>query len=349
MAKLVFNRDGGKTDEFGHLLGLSRMLAGEVLDGLQVAANGVPNMSIVVGYGTGAVPTGSAGTAYKYFIGVDSNENVTIPTANGSNPRNDLIVAYVDKGVTPSTSFTNNSNAVLKIVVVSGTPAVTPADPSGATIQAAVGAGNPYIILARVLTGAGVTQINNGNITDLRSLAGMTRAIAGSIDTAALQALAVTTAKMADLAITTGKLADGSATTPKMKPTYTYVAGSTGGSRQSIGTSWTDVKGAVTSYTSGNTPEVLHIFGTCIANATAAGSTFLIGVNGVVQGKSDYDDQNGTFKGRFGHLLYNIPANTTVTIALMGKAASGTVVVGNAAADVANNYSPSLGIVAFGR
>lgn len=134
-----------------------------------------------------------------------------------------------------------------------------------------------------------------------------------------------------------------------MKPTYAYVAGSTGGSRQSIGTAWTAVQGASLSYTSGPTTEVLQIFGTCIANATAAGSTFLIGVNGVPVGKSDYDDQNGTFKGRSGYALYEIAANTTVTIALLGKAASGTVAIGNAAADVANNYSPHLGIVAFAR
>jgi hypothetical protein len=134
-----------------------------------------------------------------------------------------------------------------------------------------------------------------------------------------------------------------------MKPSYSYVAGSTGGARQSISTSWTAVQGASVSYTSGPTTEVLQIFGSCIANATAAGSQFLIGVNGVPVGKSDYDDQSGTFKGRFGHALYEIAANTTVTIALLGKAASGTVAVGNASADLTNNYSPHLGITAFGR
>lgn len=149
--------------------------------------------------------------------------------------------------------------------------------------------------------------------------------------------------------ITTAMIQDKAVTSRKMKPSYAYVAGSTGGARQSVGTSWVNIQGATLSYTSGPTTEVLQIWGRCIANATAAGSQFLIGINGTPAGKSDYDDQSGTFKGRFADLLYEIPANTTVTIALMGKAASGTVAVGNAAADVANNYSPSLGVTAFGR
>ena len=134
-----------------------------------------------------------------------------------------------------------------------------------------------------------------------------------------------------------------------MKPSYGYTAGSTGGARQSIGTSWTAVQGATRSYTSGPTAEVLFIFGTCIANATAAGSQFLIGQGTTPLGKSDYDDQSGTFKGRMGFLIYEIAANTTLTFGLLGKAASGTVAVGNAAADVTVNYSPHIGIIAFGR
>jgi len=170
MSKLVFNRDGGKTDEFGHLLGLARSMQGEVIEGLLVAANGSPNMTVNVPIGTAMIPVGSGGAAYKYFVGLDATESVAITTANPSNPRNDLIVMYVDVAVTPSQSFTNNSNNMLKLVAVAGTPAASPADPSVANIQTAIGAANPYIILARVGVGAGVTQINSGNITDLRAI-----------------------------------------------------------------------------------------------------------------------------------------------------------------------------------
>lgn len=48
-------------------------------------------------------------------------------------------------------------------------------------------------------------------------------------------------------------------------------------------------------------------------------------------------------------MIYEIAANTTVTVALLGKAAAGTVAIGNASADVTNNYSPHIGIIAFGR
>ena len=183
MSKLVFNRDGGKTDEFGHLLVTTRQTTGEVVEGLTVAANGSPNMSVNVAYGTAKVPTGSAGTAYAYHVALDGTENITITTANGSNPRNDLIVLYVDKSVTPSQSYTNNSNNVLKVVAVAGTPASTPADPNTAAIQSVIGAANPYIILARVVVGAGVTQINSGNITDLRSMVTFNSGILNKIKT----------------------------------------------------------------------------------------------------------------------------------------------------------------------
>lgn len=216
MSKLVFNRDGGKTDEFGHLIALMRFMQGEVIEGLQVAANGTPNMSVNVPYGVAAIPVGSGATGYRYFVGLNATENVAIPTANGSNPRNDLIVLWVDKSVTPSQSFTNNSNNMLKISVVSGAPATTPADPSVAAIQAAIGAANPYIILARVVTGAGVTQINNGNITDLRSLTSVSRLLADMVATAHIQNLAVTTAKLADLAVTTVKIGDTQVTRGKI-------------------------------------------------------------------------------------------------------------------------------------
>lgn len=205
MSKLVFNRDGGKTDEFGHLLALMRFMQGEVIEGLQVAANGTPNMSVNVPYGVAAIPTGSGATAYRYFVGLDATENVAIPTANGSNPRNDLIVLWVDKSVAANQAITNNSGNMLKISVVSGNPATTPADPNVAAIQAAIGAANPYIILARVVTGAGVTQINNGNITDLRSLTSVGRILTNQIVTAHITDLNITNSKIANATLSRTK------------------------------------------------------------------------------------------------------------------------------------------------
>jgi hypothetical protein len=180
MSKLAFNGDGGKTDEYGTLLVQQRLFTGEVAEGCQVVANASPSMGVRVQAGTLRVPTGTAPANYWYEAGIDTaspGEALTVTTANPSNPRRDLVVAYIDKGVTRSTSFTNNSNSVLKLAVVAGTAASSPSDPNSAAIQAAIGASNPYIILARIAVGTGVTQITNSDITDLRSM--MTLSAAG--------------------------------------------------------------------------------------------------------------------------------------------------------------------------
>jgi hypothetical protein len=94
-------------------------------------------------------------------------KNVSIGAASANN-RRDLIVAYTDLSVTnPSTSTPNNPGA-LKFIVVQGTPATSPSDPNNAAIRAtAVGATNPYLILARVSLTTSTTQITNAQITSL--------------------------------------------------------------------------------------------------------------------------------------------------------------------------------------
>ena len=124
-------------------------------------------MSVVLSEGAAFIPTGNG---YSYNAFSDADEVVTIPTADPSNPRNDIVVLYVDLGVTPSVSFTNNSNSMLIATVVSGTASASPVDPSDSAIQTAVGASNPYIKIARVVTPAAATTITDGAITDLRTL-----------------------------------------------------------------------------------------------------------------------------------------------------------------------------------
>src|SRR5215213_1889407 len=153
MSRLAFNRDGGKTDEYGTHLVRQRLFTGEVAEGCAVVANASPDMGVRVQAGTMRIPTGTAPSNYWYEAWIDTaspGEALTVTTANPSNPRRDLVVAYIDEGVTRSTSFTNNSNSVLKLAVVAGTAAGSPSDPNGAAIQSAIGASNPYIILARV-------------------------------------------------------------------------------------------------------------------------------------------------------------------------------------------------------
>jgi hypothetical protein len=173
MSRLVFNRNNGSADEYGHLLALNRLLTGDVIEGMQVQALASPAMSVIVGQGSCRISTGSYPSSYGYFGAIDTTtgspagESVTIGTAPTSNSRIDAVVAYVDTTITPSSGTANNPG-MLKVVAVAGTVASSPSAPSNSTIQAAVGASNPYIKLANVLVGTNVIQINNGNVSDLR-------------------------------------------------------------------------------------------------------------------------------------------------------------------------------------
>lgn len=163
------NRDGGKTSESGHLRALAKMVSGDVLEGLSVSQRGAgANMSVDVAVGDALIRRSDGSYAHPVFN--DAVYNQVISAADGSNPRRDIIVIYVDYGQTPSTAVSNNTNGVVKIKVVNGTPAGSPVDPNAAAIQSSVGAGNPYSILARVRVPAGQTSINNSLIDDLRSL-----------------------------------------------------------------------------------------------------------------------------------------------------------------------------------
>ena len=163
------NRDGGKTSESGHLRALATLVTGDVIAGLNAVqrAAGV-NMSVDVQVGDAFVRRSDGSYAHPVFN--DAVYNQVISAADGSNPRRDIVVIYVDYGQTPSTAVSNNTNGVVKIKVVNGTPAGSPVDPSAPTIQASVGAGNPYSILARVRVPAGQTSISNSLIDDLRSM-----------------------------------------------------------------------------------------------------------------------------------------------------------------------------------
>lgn len=167
------NRDGGSIDEYGYGLLWSRLLSGQVVEGLEVVEATSPNMTVTVNPGSAIMPAGTYPRSYVYPVAIDTQagESVTIPTADTSNPRIDSIVLYVDLSVTASTQNPDNPNNMLKLADVPGTPASTPAAPSPSAIQTAIGAANPYIVLANVTVGANVTQIVTSNISDQRTWA----------------------------------------------------------------------------------------------------------------------------------------------------------------------------------
>lgn len=163
MTSYLTNRDGGKTNQEGHIRFQTKVWNGNVVSGLQALVRSPLAMGVNISIGDAKVDY----STYGFTVWTDAIEAVSIATADPSNPRIDTVVGYVDMAVTPSSTSTNNPG-LLKFKSVAGTPAASPSSPSGATIQASVGASNPYFTIANVLVGTGVTTIDNTKITDTR-------------------------------------------------------------------------------------------------------------------------------------------------------------------------------------
>lgn len=110
-------------------------------------------MSVNVAAGQVWVPGTQAANQGQYYMLNDGTISVTVPAADPTNPRIDLIVAQVI-----DTQYGGASNTG-EVVDVSGTPAPSPAAPAAPANS---------ITLAQVYVGAGVTSITSGNITDER-------------------------------------------------------------------------------------------------------------------------------------------------------------------------------------
>jgi len=166
MAIYLSNRDGdGKTNEEGHYKFQTFFYDGNVAtpNDLKVTQNDPANLTVLVAPGQYKIDN----STYSYTGWIDTSTSVTITSPSPSNPRYDVVVLYVDKAAATSAVPPNNPG-VAKLAAVAGAPASTPIVPSGATIQSAVGAGNPYIILAQVYVGTSTTQITDSNIIDMR-------------------------------------------------------------------------------------------------------------------------------------------------------------------------------------
>lgn len=170
MSLATSNRDGGRTNEAGHLRGFTKGFIGQVLNGLSVSQRGAgANMSVDVAIGDAIIKRSD--NTYSHPAWNDAVYNQVVAAADGSNPRRDIIVMYIDYNQTPSTGVANNTNGVVKIASIAGTAAGSPVDPSNATIQSAVGSGNPWIKLARIRVAAGATSVSSSVIDDLRLMA----------------------------------------------------------------------------------------------------------------------------------------------------------------------------------
>ena len=163
MTRRVFNYGGGMHSPAALTQFIRDALDGEVANGMEAVAGSGMNVTVKSG-------TASVGKDPSYDINIIGTESVSIGAASPSNPMNALIVAYVDRDIAGSTAVTDNTNDVFKLKVVSGAAAATPSDPTTSAIQAAIGAANPFIVLARVRKRAGATSVIEDDITDLRKM-----------------------------------------------------------------------------------------------------------------------------------------------------------------------------------
>jgi hypothetical protein len=153
----IFIQSGGETAERARraLAAYAGLRGGIVAAGdLAVTENGTPNMSVNVATGQVLIP-GTEGTYQGHYVIENRGTlNVALAAADATNPRKDLIVAKVQDA-----AYSGASN-VASIVVVTGTPAGSPAEPA---IPA-----NAWV-LAMVDVPALDTAITNSQITDRRT------------------------------------------------------------------------------------------------------------------------------------------------------------------------------------
>lgn len=137
---------------------------------LLVQQQASPDMTVKVAVGYGFLL--KSGSAKVYPVYLDAVENVTIGANSSGASRIDAIVIYANLGQTPIADGSN----VLSIVAVQG--ASGGSAPSNADIETAIGSSNPYLRLANVTVGSGVSQILTANISDQRVDATYTTKIA---------------------------------------------------------------------------------------------------------------------------------------------------------------------------
>lgn len=227
MAKKVFNMQGGLHSAAAYSALENRAWGSSVASATSLVAAAAAGMNISVSSGDGLISVDSFNARR---IQVTASETVAVPAANASFNRIDTLVAYIDNGVAPTTAVVDNVNDVLKFMVVAGTAAATPVAPTGAAIQAAIGAGNPYMALYDLLVPQAATNTAGVTFTDRRKV------ITDIVD------LSVTTAKLAALAVTTAKLANNAVTAAKIETQQAWIIPTLVNSWVSFGASYGDIK-----------------------------------------------------------------------------------------------------------
>lgn len=166
MANKVFNMAGGLHSAAALSAYIDQMFGDSVATGLNVVPTGSSGLNVVVKAGTGNISTGQQ---YGRMIQVDTDETISLAAPSATYARLDTVVAYIDNSVEPTTDVTDNTNDILRLVAVAGTPSGTPQPPTDAQIQSAIGSGNPFMRLANVTVGANAAAISDTDIADVRN------------------------------------------------------------------------------------------------------------------------------------------------------------------------------------
>lgn len=135
----------------GVVSGTTVSVLGGVVGGAGLGVAAGSGMTVTVGPGSFVVPNSGTPSAGGYASTLSSQGTLTVQTADPSNPRIDIICAYVSD-VGTSASFG-------AVEIVTGTAAPSPSAPSAPANS---------IILAQLSVPAGTSSITSGLITDKR-------------------------------------------------------------------------------------------------------------------------------------------------------------------------------------
>lgn len=170
MSILVAAVDGMTSHDAGDVTRLETVflsqegVVGVTGDDLLVEAQDTPDLTVQVASGSCFVlrdaHADNDNTLKFWKVIVTASENVTIPAADPSNPRIDLICVKIDTGASPDATASN----VATLVNVEGTAAGSPSAPA---------VPNNHLELAQVSVPASDTTIEGGQITDTRTFIGL--------------------------------------------------------------------------------------------------------------------------------------------------------------------------------
>lgn len=131
--------------------GVAIGVRGGVTGGAGLVVGPGTGMTVTVQPGSFVVPNSASAVAGGYAATLASQGTLTVATADPSNPRLDIVCAYVND--------TGTSASAGAVEIITGTPASSPSAPSAPANS---------ITLAQVTVPAAATSISSGNIADSR-------------------------------------------------------------------------------------------------------------------------------------------------------------------------------------